>query len=97
MSAKKIHGVRITDGVVKPEWIDYNGHMNVAYYLLAFDLSGDELWREFVITDECVHTSNNSTFEVECHITSQREFTECEPYCSTSPWLCYDRKRNSFF
>ena len=24
---------------VKKEWIDYNGHMNVAYYTLAFDLS----------------------------------------------------------
>ncbi|NJN47440.1 MAG: thioesterase-like protein, partial [Candidatus Competibacteraceae bacterium] len=23
--------------VVPPEWIDYNGHMNVAYYVLAFD------------------------------------------------------------
>ena len=22
---------------VLPEWIDYNGHMNVAYYVLAFD------------------------------------------------------------
>ena len=23
---------------VLPEWIDHNGHMNVAYYVLAFDL-----------------------------------------------------------
>ena len=22
---------------VRPEWIDYNGHMNVAYYVVAFD------------------------------------------------------------
>ena len=26
---------------VKKEWIDYNGHMNVAYYTLAFDNSLD--------------------------------------------------------
>ena len=28
--------VRHTD-TVDPAWIDYNGHMNVAYYVLAFD------------------------------------------------------------
>ena len=27
---------------VKKEWIDYNGHMNVAYYTLAFDNSLDD-------------------------------------------------------
>ena len=28
---------------VLPEWLDYNGHMNVAYYVLAFDHSTDAL------------------------------------------------------
>ena len=27
---------------VLPDWIDYNGHMNVAYYVLAFDRGVDE-------------------------------------------------------
>ena len=26
---------------VRPEWIDYNGHMNVAYFVLAFDYATD--------------------------------------------------------
>ena len=26
---------------VRPEWIDYNGHMNVAYYVAAFDEATD--------------------------------------------------------
>ena len=29
---------------VRPEWIDYNGHMNVAYYLKVFDLSVDQFF-----------------------------------------------------
>lgn len=29
------------DGNVKPEWIDYNGHMNEAYYVLAFSSAID--------------------------------------------------------
>lgn len=34
--------VRITGGTVLPAWIDYNGHMNVAYYTLALDAAIDE-------------------------------------------------------
>ena len=33
--------MRIHRGVVLPEWIDINGHMNVAYYVLAFDHATD--------------------------------------------------------
>ena len=31
---------------VPHEWIDYNGHMNVAYYTLAFDNAVDEVLEE---------------------------------------------------
>ena len=31
---------------VSPEWIDYNGHMNVAYYTMAFDQAIDEVLEE---------------------------------------------------
>jgi acyl-CoA thioester hydrolase len=41
MSGDKLLGTRVAEGVVKPEWIDVNGHMNVAYYVLAFDLAVD--------------------------------------------------------
>ncbi len=30
---------------VKPEWIDYNGHMNIAFYIMAFDLAFDDLYK----------------------------------------------------
>ncbi len=30
--------LELRQGRVRPEWLDYNGHMNVAYYVLAFDL-----------------------------------------------------------
>ena len=32
--------------VVRPEWIDPNGHMNVGYYLVAFDLASDEICKQ---------------------------------------------------
>ena len=34
----------MSEQTVKSDWIDYNGHMNVAYYTLAFDLSLDEFF-----------------------------------------------------
>ena len=31
--------------VVRPEWIDNNGHMNVGYYLVVFDYATDAFFR----------------------------------------------------
>ena len=30
---------------VRPEWIDYNGHMNVGYYHVAFDLAAEDFFQ----------------------------------------------------
>ena len=34
---------------VEPGWIDYNGHLNMAYYNVLFDRAIDELWLELEI------------------------------------------------
>jgi len=36
--------IQLTGGTVLPEWIDDNGHMNVAYYVLAFDGALDQFF-----------------------------------------------------
>ena len=38
MSTVTMIGSPVYEGAVKSEWIDFNQHMNVAYYVLAFDL-----------------------------------------------------------
>ena len=38
----------MTEQTVRSDWIDYNGHMNVAYYTLAFDLSLDEFFENIL-------------------------------------------------
>lgn len=96
MSAESNHemlGPRVAEGVVLPEWIDINGHMNVAWYVLAFDLGVDALWDGLGITAEYIEQSAGSTFAVECHITYQRELVEGDPYVVTSQILGYDGKR----
>jgi acyl-CoA thioester hydrolase len=86
-------GFTVRQGVVRPEWIDINGHMNVAYYVLAFDKAVDDLWARFGITDEYIRSGAGTTFAVECHVTYQRELREGDPYVVTSQILAYDEKR----
>lgn len=86
-------GISIATGRVLPEWIDLNRHMNVAYYVLAFDLGVDEMWQQLGITSEYIEREQCSTFAVECHITYQREMCENEPFRITSQILAYDEKR----
>ena len=86
-------GVEVARGRVLREWIDINDHMNVAYYVLAFDQGVDALWQRFGLTDEYIERHHSSTFAVESHVTWQREIGEGDSYVLTSQILAYDRKR----
>ncbi len=92
MTSSQITGIKVCEGNVKPEWIDLNQHMNVAYYVLAFDLGVDALWSQFGITDDYIESARGSTFAVECHLTYQNELCEGDPYIITSQILAYDQK-----
>jgi len=85
-------GMEVSRGHVLPEWIDINGHMNVAYYMLAFDHAVDTLWVDFGITADHIRDANSSTFAVESHITYSRELEEREPYLVTTLILAFSEK-----
>ena len=93
MSKVERSGTAVCEGVVKPECIDFNQHMNVAYYVLAFDLGIDALWTDFGIDDEYIDSTKGSTFAVECHVCYLNELNENDPYVVTSQLLGYDEKR----
>ena len=86
-------GVEVHRGRVRSEWIDVNAHMNVAYYVLAFDYGVDGTWEAIGMTDARRDATNSSTFAVECHVTWQREIAVDEPYVVTTEILAYDTKR----
>ncbi len=88
-----IEGIEVMRGRVQAEWIDINDHMNVAYYLLAFDQAVDALWQQFGLTEDFVREHNNSTIAVESHVTWQREIVEDAPYVVTAQVLAFDEKR----
>ena len=82
---------------VLPEWIDYNGHMNVAYYVLAFDYATDAFFDYIGLDSDYRRTTGCSTFAVESHVTYQREVVKGDPLRFTTQLLAYDSKRLRFF
>jgi acyl-CoA thioester hydrolase len=86
-------GDTVITGKVLPEWIDFNGHMNVAYYVLAFDSGVDALWLDFGITAEHVQQNHSSTFAVETHVLYKQELKLDDPYVVTAQILAFDNKR----
>ena len=92
-----IEGVEIYRGTVLPEWIDINNHMNVAYYVLAFDKGVDSVWDIFGITADHIRDNDSSTFAAECHVMFLREIGLDDPFLITSHILAYDAKRLHMF
>jgi acyl-CoA thioester hydrolase len=64
---------------VRAEWIDYNGHMNVAYYVLAFDHAADALFEILGLDAAYRAKSGFSTFALECHVVYKREVAAGDP------------------
>lgn len=78
---------------VKPEWIDYNGHMNVAYYMMAFDLALDDILDHVGFHRDYKKRKNITTFVGDFHIHYRRELREGDPLRITQQLVGLDRKR----
>ncbi len=58
---------------VQPEWLDGNGHMNLAYYVLVFD-RGTDAWLELAGLGAAYRASaGRSVFAVETHTLYRQE------------------------
>ena len=83
-------------GTVLPEWIDWNGHMNVGYYVVAFDKATDTLCNQFGVGWDYTRQNIGMTFVLEAHVTYDREVKEGDPLRITSQILDMDAKRLHF-
>ena len=79
--------------VVRPEWIDHNGHMNSAFYVLAFDESGTSLFQHFGITEEYRQTTLRGIFVGDYHVHYVREVVEGDPLRFTHLLIDCDEKK----
>ena len=82
---------------VEPQWIDYNGHLNMAYYNVLFDRAVDEAYELIGIGLAYLKRTNHSTFTAEAHVRYLRELKEGDPLRVTVQLLAYDAKRIHLF
>lgn len=78
------------------DWIDYNGHMNTAYYLLIFDQSLDFVYDEIGIGAHYVKTRGGSCFAREVQVNYVQELVVGDPVRVTFQLLDWDEKRLHF-
>src|SRR5258708_6877736 len=78
---------------IEPQWIDYNGHLNMAYYNVMFDRAIDELWLQLGIGPGYRRERNGSTFTAECHVRYLREIHLGDPVQVSILLVATDEKR----
>jgi acyl-CoA thioester hydrolase len=82
---------------VDPAWIDFNGHLNMAYYNVLFDRAVDEAFELVGVGPSYVQRRRRSFFTAEVHLRYLRELHLGDPVRVTLQLLDYDRKRLHFF
>ena len=53
---------------VRPEWIDYNGHLSEGYYVVVFGFATDAVMPRFGMTPEYLVETGTSLYSVEAHV-----------------------------
>ena len=86
--------IYLTSQKILKEWTDYNNHMNVAYYVLIFDLYGAEkLMTLFNMGEASAKNTKKSTMVVESHITYNQEVKEGDEVDVNLLYFDHDKKR----
>jgi acyl-CoA thioester hydrolase len=78
---------------IEPQWIDYNGHLNMAYYNVMMDRAVDELWLTLGLGPAYRRERHGSTFTAECHVRYLREIHQGDPVQIAIILLDADEKR----
>jgi acyl-CoA thioester hydrolase len=82
---------------VEPAWIDYNGHLNMAYYNVLFDRAVDEAFELLGCGADYVKKRQLSFFTAEVHVRYLRELRAGDPVRVTFQLLDFDLKRMHCF
>lgn len=82
--------------VLKP-WVDYNDHMNLAYYSVVFDQALDHIFDRLGIGEAYAKAGQGSCFTLEVHICYLQELSLGDPLRVTWQLLDWDPKRIHYF
>ena len=78
---------------VEDHWIDYNDHLNMAYYNVLFDRAVDEAYELIGIGVDYVEQRRHSFFTAEVHLRYLRELHAGDQVRVTFQLLDFDSKR----
>ena len=81
-----------TEKVIK-EWTDYNGHLNVAFYIRVFDIAADIMLDNFKMGGESAKKDNRTTFVAEMHTNYYQEVRLGEEVETHIAYVDHDKKR----
>lgn len=79
--------------IVEDAWVDYNGHMNLAYYVLVFDRGTDGFLEGIGMTADHRDRTGSSAFVAETHVSYLAEVMAGERLRVTTRVIDYDAKR----
>ena len=75
------------------DWTDYNGHMNLAFYIHLFDQGWDVLLDKFEMGGDSAKIQKRSTFAVESHTKYIKEVKQGDEVDINLLFLDHDLKR----
>ncbi len=78
---------------VRPEWIDFNGHLNMAYYNVLFDEGIDEVYRLIGFGADYARTRGMTTYVADFRVRYLRELHEGDRVRCSVQLLDHDAKR----
>ena len=78
---------------IQPDWIDYNGHLNMAFYSVLFDRSVDEVYELLGMGPQYANTRKLTTYTGEFHICYLRELHLDHKVRSRFQLIDFDDKR----
>ncbi|MCA8909329.1 MAG: acyl-CoA thioesterase, partial [Rhodospirillaceae bacterium] len=85
--------LRLLTTPIKPEWLDYNDHLNVAYYVLIFDMAGVALFDHLGMGEAYSRETGGSWVVLESHITYDREVMPSDVVTVETRLIDHDAKR----
>ncbi len=95
--ARSTTPIRTPEARVPADWIDYNGHMNVAYYTMAFDQALDWTYDQLGIGPSLVTEHNMGPMALQTQIHYLGELLEGDRFACDVRLIDADAKRVHVF
>ncbi len=90
---KLILPLTVSEGTVHDDWIDYNGHMNMAYYVQCFEETSDFLLEHMDLGYRYALDEQKGVFVIKCEINYRKEINLHESFViSLQELICKGKK-----